>query len=68
VNLIVPLLVKTSNYWNVYFDLTEKGKKRFDAEGVTIPFSLRNVHVYERNPDKPEQKRFRVQRSKLNWE
>ena len=28
------------------FDATESIKKRFDAEGVTIPYPQRDVHVY----------------------
>jgi small conductance mechanosensitive channel len=30
--------VKTSNYWNVYFELQEKIKLTFDQEGISIPF------------------------------
>lgn len=47
VNFAVRPWVKTADYWNVYFDTTEKIKKRFDAEGISIPFPQRDVHVYE---------------------
>jgi small conductance mechanosensitive channel len=38
---------KVSDYWDIYFDTLETVKKRFDAEGVSIPFPQRDVHVYE---------------------
>jgi small conductance mechanosensitive channel len=47
VNFVVRPWVKSSDYWSVYFDLTEKIKKRFDAEGISIPFPQRDVHIYE---------------------
>ncbi|MEP0542829.1 MAG: mechanosensitive ion channel family protein, partial [Marinobacter sp.] len=30
-----------------YWDMHEKVKKAFDAEGITIPFPQRDVHVYK---------------------
>lgn len=39
--------VKGADYWGVYFDVIEAVKKRFDAQGVSIPFPQRDVHVYE---------------------
>lgn len=47
VNFVVRPWVKTADYWPVYFDLNERIKKRFDAEGITIPFPQRDVHIYE---------------------
>ncbi len=47
VNFAVRPWVKTGDYWNVYFDTTEKIKKRFDAEGISIPFPQRDVHLYQ---------------------
>ncbi|OKY75340.1 MAG: mechanosensitive ion channel protein [Desulfobulbaceae bacterium DB1] len=47
VNFAVRVWVKSSDYWPVFFDTNERMKKRFDAEGVSIPFPQRNVHVYE---------------------
>jgi small conductance mechanosensitive channel len=39
--------VATVDYWDVYFDITEQVKKRFDAEGITIPFPQRAVHLHQ---------------------
>lgn len=46
VNLICRPWVKTGDYWPVYWDLTQQVKERFDAEGITIPYPQRNVHVH----------------------
>jgi small conductance mechanosensitive channel len=47
VNFIARPWVNAADYWNVYFETTEKVKKRFDAEGISIPYPQRDVHVYE---------------------
>jgi small conductance mechanosensitive channel len=47
VNFVVRPWVKVNDYWGVYFDLTEKIKKAFDTNGVSIPFPQRDVHVYQ---------------------
>ena len=47
VNFVVRPWVKVEDYWGVHFDLTEKIKKAFDANGVSIPFPQRDVHVYQ---------------------
>ena len=47
VNFVARPWVNTSDYWGVYFALTETIKKRFDQEGISIPFPQRDVHVYE---------------------
>jgi len=46
VNFIVRPWVKTSDYWPVHNDLTEKIKKRFDEVGISFPFPQQDVHVY----------------------
>jgi small conductance mechanosensitive channel len=48
VNLTLRAWTGADDYWNVYFDTIEKVKKRFDAEGISIPFPQRDVHIYER--------------------
>ncbi len=47
VNLVVRPWVVGDDYWGVYFDTTETIKKRFDEEGISIPFPQRDVHLYE---------------------
>jgi small conductance mechanosensitive channel len=47
VNFVVRPWVNADDYWGVVFDLTEAVKKRFDAEGISIPFPQRDVHLYE---------------------
>ncbi len=46
VNFVVRPWVATADYWAVYFDTHEAVKERFDAEGISIPFPQRDVHVH----------------------
>lgn len=47
VNIIVRPWVKTADYWNVYWDMLEKVKLRFDEENISIPYPQRDVHLYQ---------------------
>jgi small conductance mechanosensitive channel len=47
VNFAVRPWVKTEDYWGAYFDVTETVKRRFDEEGISIPYPQRDVHLYE---------------------
>jgi small conductance mechanosensitive channel len=47
VNFICRPWVKPENYWDVHWDVTREVKRRFDAEGVSIPFPQRDVHIYK---------------------
>lgn len=47
VNIVVRPWVEPANYWDVFFDLTEGIKTKFDENDITIPFPQRDVHVYE---------------------
>ena len=47
VNFICRPWVKTDDYWTVYWEVTRNVKERFDAEGISIPFPQRDVHVFE---------------------
>jgi small conductance mechanosensitive channel len=51
VNFTVRPWAAAGDYWNVYFDLTEKFKKAFDAQGINIPFPQRDVHVYQHSAE-----------------
>jgi len=46
VNLIVRPWVKNSDYINVYYSLLEEIKKRFDKEGISIPYPQSDVHIH----------------------
>lgn len=47
VNFICRPWVKPEDYWNVYWYITREVKRRFDAQGVSIPFPQRDVHIYQ---------------------
>jgi len=51
VDFVVRPWVKTDDYWNVHWDVTRAVKMRFDAEGISIPFPQRDVHVHTVRPD-----------------
>ena len=46
VNFVVRPWVKSGDYWPVYFDLVERVKLAFDAQGISIPFPQTDVHVH----------------------
>lgn len=43
---VVRAWCKKQDYWPIYFSMQEKVKQRFDAEGISIPFPQRDVHLY----------------------
>jgi small conductance mechanosensitive channel len=45
VNIAARPWIKSEDYWPVYFDLTEKIKVELEANGITIPFPQRDIHV-----------------------
>lgn len=47
VDILCRPWVKASDYWGVYWDMQETVKKRFDAEGISIPFPQRDVHLHQ---------------------
>jgi small conductance mechanosensitive channel len=47
VNFVVRPWVNTADYWDVYFDMTEQIKVRFDAQGISIPYPQQDVHLIQ---------------------
>ncbi|MGA0333242.1 MAG: mechanosensitive ion channel family protein [Kiritimatiellia bacterium] len=47
VNLVVRPWVNSADYWPVLFALQEEIKKRFDKEGISIPFPQQDVHMHQ---------------------
>lgn len=47
VNFIVRPWARTADYWAVKFGVTKTIKERFDAEGISIPFPQRDIHVIQ---------------------
>ena len=47
VNFVCRPWVKSSDYWPVHYSLTEAVKKAFDANGISIPFPQRDVHLHQ---------------------
>jgi len=46
VNFIVRPWVNSSDVLSVKYSILEQIKKRFDAEGISIPYPQRDVHIY----------------------
>ncbi len=46
VNFIVRPWVKNADYIDVYYSLLEEIKKRFDQEGISIPYPQSDVHIH----------------------
>lgn len=50
VNIAVRPWVNAGDFWDTRCDLHEKIKAAFDANGVSIPFPQRDVHLYNAAP------------------
>ena len=46
INFIVRPWVNSSDVLNVRYSILEQIKKRFDEEGISIPYPQRDVHIY----------------------
>lgn len=55
VNFVVRPWVKTADYWDVKFSLTEKIKLAFDEAGISIPYPQQDVHLHQVNSSEQEQ-------------
>jgi small conductance mechanosensitive channel len=48
VNICVRPWVKTEDYWDLKFDLTEKMKLALDEAGISIPYPQTDVHLHQK--------------------
>ncbi len=54
VNFVCRPWTMTSDYWTVFWDLTQQVKERFDENGISIPYPQQDVHI--RRPAQVEEK------------
>ena len=47
VDFVVRPWVNSADYWGFKFDFTQAVKERFDAEGVSIPYPQRDIHIFQ---------------------
>ncbi len=47
VNFVVRPWVNVADYWGVNFDTLERLKEAADANGISIPYPQRDVHMYD---------------------
>ncbi len=48
-NLTVRAWTKSDDIWPFFWDMQERVKKAFDAEGISIPLPQRNIHMTKEN-------------------
>ena len=48
VNFTVRVWAKTSDYWNIFFEINEKAYTRFADYGLHIPFPQMDIHLQEK--------------------
>ena len=54
IDFLVRAYVKTGEFWESVWALNKAVKQRFDAEGITIPFPQRDVHMIPTDAMAPE--------------
>jgi len=47
VNLVVRPWCRTSDYWDVYFSVTQGVKEALDGADISIPFPQQDVHLFQ---------------------
>lgn len=45
VNFVCRPWAANADYWKVYWDITEQVKREFDANGISIPYPQRDIHL-----------------------
>ena len=45
IDICLKAWTKNEDYWDVYFDMLEEVKKRFDEENIEIPYNQLDVHI-----------------------
>ena len=53
VALVVKVWCAKDDYWTLYYDMQENVKKKFDEEGIVIPFPQIDVHLQNGAPQPP---------------
>lgn len=48
IDIAFRVWVNNADYWDVFFDMNETVKERFDAEGIEIPYNQLDVHIKEK--------------------
>lgn len=51
IDLAFRVWVNSSDYWDVYFDMNEIVKEKFDENGIVIPFKQVDVHIVDNNKE-----------------
>lgn len=49
VNLQLRAWAKVDDYWDIYWEFGKKIKEQIEGAGLTIPFSQKDVHIYNEN-------------------
>ena len=45
IDIVTRVWVESGDYWSVFFQMQEDVKKRFDEEGISIPYPQLDVHL-----------------------
>ena len=45
VDITLRVWCKSSDYWDLYFELLESIRREFDKNGISIPYNQLDVHI-----------------------